>query len=60
MGAIAKVTIYAVTRRPWGELVTDARRVDDYPYVGTKTRRERQQARHPPERVPSRERPGPR
>jgi len=30
---MTKVTIFAVTKRPWGELVTDAR-VDDREYVG--------------------------
>jgi len=31
--AVTKVTIYQVTKRPWGELVTDAR-VDGREYVG--------------------------
>jgi len=56
MDPTAKVTIYQVTKRSWGELVTDARVDDDYPYVGTQEWRERQRAGHPPERVPSRER----
>jgi hypothetical protein len=37
----AKVTIYEVAHRPWGELMTDAR-VDDFPYVGTREWRRRQ------------------
>jgi hypothetical protein len=32
--ALAKVSIFEVTPRPWGELVTDARR-DDRVFVGS-------------------------
>jgi len=39
--ALARVTIYEVALRPWGELRTDAR-VDDFPYVGTREWRQQQ------------------
>jgi hypothetical protein len=32
--ASARVSIFEVTPRPWGELVTDARRPDDRVFVG--------------------------
>jgi hypothetical protein len=39
--ALAKVTIYEVAVRPWGELVTSAL-VDDRIYVGSRARRQQQ------------------